>query len=83
MFGRTFCFEHHRLRDAEHIAWVAWRRVKANMSSHASSEQIAELSDLAVVAYSASANVAEHVEKCMQCSSFLQDRTGGGLRLAR
>jgi hypothetical protein len=82
MFGMTFCFEHHRLRDAEHIAWVAWRRVKANMSNNPSSERIEELSELAVIAYSASAKVGQHVEECMQCSSFLRNRNGGGLRLA-
>lgn len=82
MFGMTSCFEHHRLRAAEHIASVAWRRVKAHMSSDPSPQRIAELSDLSVVAYSASAKVAEHVEKCMQRASFLRDRNGGDLRLA-
>jgi hypothetical protein len=81
MFGMN-CFEHHRLRDAEHIAWVAWRKVKANMSNNRSPERIAELSDLAVVAYSASAKVGEHVEKCTHCGNFFRDRTGGGLRRA-
>lgn len=52
------------------------------MSNDPTPEQIAELSHLAVVAYSASAKVAERVDKCTQSASFSRDRAGGGLRLA-
>jgi hypothetical protein len=73
-----YCSGYQQLRDAEHLAWAAWKRVAGKPCSHRSAEQLDELSTLGKVATAVSMRVGEHIEKCTNCSVSLSMHHNAG-----